>query len=183
MEEVTPRSRNAYLEIGKADINAPRNALVEKSQLYSACTPPLHFRPHGYSIFRPCCSGIDSCHFLSLCFANNDAPVKHSRGAPARTAPNPPGSTCPRPFNLVGRMPMYWRRGLYRCCGAIRKDDLALIAPFNVERQLNLARCRRQRDTSVYYAFRVIRSHERNGSALLHRQCGESINTYGLMMR
>lgn len=72
---------------------------------------------------------------------------------------------------------------LYRCCGAIRKDDLALIAPFNVERQLNLARRRRQRDTCVYCAFRVIKSHERNGSALLRRQCDESINTYELMMR
>lgn len=134
------RRLNVCIEIKKPKVQMYHENINRKIAIIFAFTP-LHFRRSSPRVFdfSPLLVGIDSCHFLSLCFANNDAPVKHSRGAPARTAPNPPGSTCPRPFNLGGRMPGVLAVRLYRCCGAIRKDDLALIAPFNVERQLNLA--------------------------------------------
>lgn len=70
---------------------------------------------------------------------------------------------------------------------AIRKDGPRINRIVSVERQLNLARRRRHDDDLIYAAFitpfAVIRNRGRNGSALLRRQCDESINTYELMMR
>jgi len=92
----------------KAEHKYITKILIEKSQLYSLLR---------YCIFLPFVSSVwffaltaDRDWLLPLpFFTNNDAPVKYSRGAPARTAPNPPRSTCLRSFNLDGRMQTYWR--------------------------------------------------------------------------